>query len=60
MSHLVGQQAPRFGTLLDQDGQSFDVDSLLGKQALCIFFYPAALTYGASHTILRFLRGISD
>ena len=53
MSNLVGKPAPTFGTLLDQDGQPVDSTTFIGKQPLCIFFYPAAMTYGEG-TLTRF------
>eukprot|EP01113_Clastostelium_recurvatum_P024247 TRINITY_DN2893_c0_g1_i2.p1 TRINITY_DN2893_c0_g1~~TRINITY_DN2893_c0_g1_i2.p1 ORF type:complete len:189 (+),score=14.48 TRINITY_DN2893_c0_g1_i2:64-567(+) len=45
---LVGQPAPTFGPLMDQNGQPVDLADIIGKQALCIFFYPAALTKGCT------------
>lgn len=54
MSNLVGKPAPTFGTLLDQDGQPVDSTTFIGKQPLCIFFYPAAMTYGCNKEACAF------
>ena len=48
MSSLVGKNAPSFPVLKDQDGNDFDISSILGKEACVIFFYPQAMTYGKS------------
>ncbi|MDD1747412.1 MAG: peroxiredoxin [Methanomassiliicoccales archaeon] len=43
----VGDKAPAFA-LPDQDGNSVDVGSLIGKKALVIYFYPKDFTTGCT------------
>lgn len=54
MAQLVGKLAPTFGTLLDQDGRPFDSTAIIGKQPLCLFFYPNAMTYCECNTSSTF------
>ena len=43
----VGDKIPSF-QLKDQDGQLFDINSVLGKQPLVIYFYPKDETRGCT------------
>ena len=41
----VGDKAPKF-TSIDDEGKSFKSTDVIGKHAVVLFFYPAALTGG--------------
>ena len=47
MASFKGKAAPAIPVLQDQNGNDFDLSALYGKEALCVFFYPQALTMGA-------------
>lgn len=46
MASFKGKAAPSVPVLQDQNGNDFDLSALYGKEALCVFFYPQALTMG--------------
>ena len=50
---VVGSPVPSF-TLKDQSGESFSIDSVLGKKKLVIFFYPKDESLGCTRQACAF------
>ncbi len=59
MSLKIGDKVPSF-TLKDQGGNAFNVDSLIGKKALVIFFYPKDFTPGCIKEVCSFRDQYED
>jgi peroxiredoxin Q/BCP len=55
----TGDKFPPF-ILPDQDGKSFDLSQLLGKQALVVFFYPKDHTTGCTAQACAFRDAYED
>jgi peroxiredoxin Q/BCP len=55
----TGDPAPRF-TLNDQHGQLFSLDSLIGKMAIVLFFYPKDESYGCTKEACSFRDSYED
>lgn len=54
-----GDQCPKV-TLTDQNGNSFDIESVLGKQNLIIYFYPKDDTPGCTKQACSFRDAYED
>ena len=54
----IGDMIPAF-TLKDQDGNDFDISSLLGRKKLVIFFYPEDGSLNCTREACYF-RDLSD
>jgi len=59
MALKIGDKIPSF-TLSDQDGNFFEVKSLLQKKALVIYFYPKDETPGCTKQACAFRDGYED
>lgn len=59
MSLKTGDKVPSF-TLKDQHGNNFKIDSLIGKKALVIFFYPKDFTPGCIKEVCSFRDQYED
>ena len=59
MSLKTGDKVPSF-TLKDQHGNNFNIDSLIGKKALVIFFYPKDFTPGCIKEVCSFRDQYED
>ena len=59
MSLKTGDKVPSF-SLKDQHGKNFNIDSLLGKKALVIFFYPKDFTPGCTKEVCSFRDRYED
>jgi len=59
MSLKIGDKVPSF-TLKDQEGQDFNIDTLIGKKALVIFFYPKDFTPGCTKEVCSFRDQYED
>ncbi len=59
MSLKTGDKVPSF-TLKDQHGNNFNMDSLIGKKALVIFFYPKDFTPGCIKEVCSFRDQYED
>ena len=59
MSLKIGDNVPSF-TLKDQHGKEFSIDSLIGKKALVIFFYPKDFTPGCIKEVCSFRDQYED
>ena len=59
MSLEIGDKIPSF-TLKDQDGNDFNIDSLIGKKAVVIFFYPKDFTPGCIKEVCSFRDQYED
>ena len=59
MSLEIGDKVPSF-TLKDQHGSDFDINSLIGKKALVIFFYPKDFTPGCIKEVCSFRDQYED
>lgn len=59
MSLKIGDKVPSF-ILKDQHGNNFNIDSLIGKKALVIFFYPKDFTPGCIKEVCSFRDQYED
>lgn len=59
MSLKPGDKVPSF-ILKDQHGNNFNIDSLIGKKALVIFFYPKDFTPGCIKEVCSFRDQYED
>lgn len=59
MSLEIGDRVPSF-TLKDQHGNDFNIDTLIGKKALVIFFYPKDFTPGCTKEVCSFRDQYED
>lgn len=59
MSLKTGDPVPKF-TLKDQDGNDFDISTLVGKQAFVIYFYPKDHTPGCTAEACSFRDSYED
>ncbi len=59
MSLKTGDKVPSF-TLKDQGGHDFNIDTLIGKKALVIFFYPKDFTPGCIKEVCSFRDQYED
>ena len=59
MSLKIGDKVPSF-TLKDQRGNDFNIDTLIGKTALVIFFYPKDFTPGCIKEVCSFRDQYED
>jgi peroxiredoxin Q/BCP len=59
MSLKIGDKIPSF-TLKDQDGKDFNIDELVGKKAIVIFFYPKDFTPGCIKEVCSFRDQYED
>lgn len=55
----AGDKIPSF-QLADQDGQTFDINNVLGKHALVIYFYPKDETGGCTREACSFRDAYED
>lgn len=55
----VGDKVPSF-QLQDQNGQTFDINTVLGKQPLIIYFYPKDETSGCTKEACSFRDAYED
>lgn len=59
MSLKIGDKVPPF-TLKDQSGNDFNIDELIGKKAMVIFFYPKDFTPGCIKEVCSFRDQYED
>ena len=59
MSLKIGDKVPSF-TLKDQGSNAFNIDTLIGKKALVIFFYPKDFTPGCIKEVCSFRDQYED
>lgn len=59
MSLKIGDKVPSF-VLKDQHGNDFNIDTLIGKKALVIFFYPKDFTPGCTKEVCSFRDQYED
>jgi len=59
MSLKIGDKVPSF-TLKDQHGAVFNIDDLIGRKALVIFFYPKDFTPGCIKEVCSFRDQYED
>lgn len=59
MSHLIGKPAPAFSGIRDQNGNTFDSASVIGRVPVVLFFYPQAMTMGCTKEACS-LRDLSN
>ena len=59
MSLKIGDKVPSF-ILKNQHGKNFNIDSLIGKKALVIFFYPKDFTPGCIKEVCSFRDQYED